>query len=430
MLPRIVVTGIGPICSIAHDGDELWKAIVSKKTSVAINECFVDDRKWGEFYSHKLNNFHPSNFIKNKLVMEWISEWKNKKQDIDLELIASSIALAINDSQLELTEDTRSAGLVLVHENQGFENFVNSVVDATHDFYTSKKGEKFFKLDVVRYLTEKCDRIGYDSQSFMYLFFVAKLFNIHGYSLFLNNACSSGLFGIDIASQQIKLGKLNTVIVAGADYPRYMYKYLWFDKLNMYAKDGLMKPFSSKSNGLVFGEGASAIVLENYDVAKSRGAKIYAEYMGGGFSLESSKVSLPNLGSNLYADTIREAINNSNMRPEDIDLVIPHGVSNRVTDLHEADALHRVFGHVLPMVTALKPYIGHNLGNSSLIELCILFLSMKNQYIPATLNTDELDSKAKINLITIGRKASIKRALKLSCGFAGYNAAAVFMNHN
>ncbi|MGH7198677.1 MAG: beta-ketoacyl synthase N-terminal-like domain-containing protein [Candidatus Omnitrophota bacterium] len=428
MSTRVVITGLGPICSIGENKDELWDSIVAGRTNVVRNRCSVDESLWEEFFVHKLDNFKSEKFIKNDGILKWIAEWKEGRRDIDFELLASVVGQAVEDSRLDLGGDRMDVGLFLVHENPGLENLIDSVADATYEA-VSRNGhppKAANQLEAKKMVYDKCARIGYDTQSFMHLFFVAKLFNIHGYSLFMNNACASGLFGLEAASQHIKSGRLNAAIVAGVDYPDYVYKYLWFKNLGMYAPDGIIRPFAKDRSGIVFGEGGAGIVLENYESAKRRGAQIYAEYAGGGFSLEASKVTLPNVASGLYAQTIAEALKDAGVRPEEVDLINPHGIGTGITDLHEANSISKVLGRSKTPVTAFKPYVGHNLGSSALLELCILLLSMKEGFIPPTLNCGEMDGQINLNLVRSGVEKTISTAMKLSCAFAGYNAAAVF----
>jgi 3-oxoacyl-[acyl-carrier-protein] synthase II len=210
-----------------------------------------------------------------------------------------------------------------------------------------------------------------------------------------------------------------------------MFKPRWFKEQNLYALDGKIKPFSKAANGLVLGDGAAAIILEEFNHAKKRKAHIYAEYLGGGFSLEGWKVILPEMNNTSYQNTIKTALINSCLEPKDIDLINPHGVGIKITDKYEAEAITKIFGknQKKPAVSAFKPYIGHNLGGSALIELIILLLGMENNLIPATLNSDLMEEKYSLNLIRKNTNYKTIIALKLSCGFAGYNGAVIFKKY-
>jgi 3-oxoacyl-[acyl-carrier-protein] synthase II len=254
-----------------------------------------------------------------------------------------------------------------------------------------------------------------------------KVFNLHGYSLFLNNACSSGIHAFENASQIIRSGRCPAVVIAGSDFPR-IYKYLWFKELNIYEQSGKMKPFDKNARGLVFGDGGAGFILEDLEHARNRGAKIYAEYCGGGFTQEAWKNIFPNVVSNHYSDAINEALTFSGCTPELIDVLCTHGAGHPIIDRYEAESIGRVFGDVTsqPAITALKPYIGHNLGGNNLLEIAILLICMQNNTLLPLINTETIHPKIKLNLNRRTIEREITTFMKTCCAFAGYNAAAIF----
>jgi len=293
----------------------------------------------------------------------------------------------------------------------------------------NKRREEITKKDFFDKFYRSFLKSGYDVQTFADLFHVARVFNIHNYSLFLNNACASGLYALEAASQIIKQGQAKAVVVAASDCPD-IYKYLWFRDLKIYSPDGKIRPFSKDSNGLVFGEGGVGIVVEDLISAERRKAPIYAEYLGGGFNLEGWKITVPQIGSNSYQNAILSAFKHSDITKEKIDLICPHGVGSQPSDYYEAKAITDCFGlnPKKPLITAFKPYIGHNLGGSALLETAALLLSLKNNIIPPTLNCENLDPKFNISLVKEKMEVKLNTAMKICCAFAGYNAAAIFRN--
>ena len=192
-------------------------------------------------------------------------------------------------------------------------------------------------------LYRDCLKSGYDIQTFMTLFHVAKAFNIHNYSLFINNACASGLYALEAAAQMIKCNQSSAVIVAASDYTE-IYKYLWFRDIGLYSGDGKIRPFCKDSNGLVFGDGGVGIVMEDLEHAQQRNADIYAEYLGGGFCLEGWKVTTPQIGSDSYQKAILKALKQSNVSKDEIELLVPHGVGSQAIDYYESKAITDIFG--------------------------------------------------------------------------------------
>jgi 3-oxoacyl-(acyl-carrier-protein) synthase len=425
---RVVITGIGPICSLGFGCDKVWKSILDRNLNLVRETCKVNGKKWAEFYLHKMRDFDINNFSLPCDNFKFIKEIRTvKKEDLDLYYFLACISLAIENSQLKYQFDYNDIGLVIAHENPGMELFLDELIDLTYSLFKKYSKKDITKLKLAKELYKNgCEKHGYNLQTFSYLFSVAKIFDIHGYSLFLNNACASGLYAIETASRQIKAGVSPVVIVAAVDNPTKVYKYLWFNNKGLYAKDGIIKPFSKKSNGIVFGDGGAALVLEDLYHAQKRNAHIYAEYLGGGFSLEGWKITVPNIREDFYTKAFRKALEICKIAPEDIDFINPHGVGLKITDAYEAITINSIFKDKQPLVSAFKPLIGHNLGGSALIEIAIALLSLKNNYVPATLNCDDLDEKLNLNIIRKDTVCNSHIMAKMSCGFAGFNGVGIF----
>lgn len=422
---RVVITGVGPLCALGDNKKQIWDSIIEKRTNVVKHSIGVDGESWEEFYIHKLVKYDLSSVLPDLGALQWIREWKEGQTDIDFELMAMVTGLALRDSSLDVHNIGEKIGLMLVHENPGLEPLIEHLTDKTIEAVRARltANKPLNVLGIKKEVTELSQRIGYDTQTFMHLYFVAKLFGIKGYSLFSNNACSSGLFAFESAAQHIRSGRLKAAVVAGSDWQSYVYKYLWFKKLNIYSEDGLVRPFSKNSNGMVFGEGGGALVLEEYEHAKARGANIYCEYVGGGFGMEGMKISFPSVGSPAYAQCVKAAIAEAKTDPSRIDWVVPHGIGEKVTDAHEAKQIKDVFGVTnTPVCTAFKTYVGHNLGSCGLLELSLACIAMSQNTIPATLNTDATSS---LSLSSTHLNKPITQLLKTSCGFAGFNAAVI-----
>lgn len=426
---KVVITGIGPLASTGSGKDAFWKGIVEKNVGLKLEEIKIDGETWNRFYLHKLDDFNIEKYNIEADVIEDIRIWKNGKEDKDLFYLLAAVKLALDDSGLSYDLDDNDIGLFVTVEHPGFEDFCEGIVRETASYIKDNASNSDFSSSkLFRHIFEQFGPRGYDLQTFMYLYFISKAFGFHGYSLFTNNACSSGLYALESAARQIRSGDSKTVVLAGGDVSGTMFKQLWFKDRGFYAEDGKMKPFSNNADGIVLGDGASAMILEELDHALKRNAHIYAEYLGGGFSLEGWKVAIPRIGSSFYQNAIRSALKKAALDPGDIDLVIPHGVALKVTDGYEAKAITDIFGkrNEQPLVTAFKPYVGHNLGGCAVLESIILLLSLENNLIPPTLNCEEDELKYSLNLVRDHKQSTLNTAMKLSCGFAGYNGAAIF----
>lgn len=424
---RIVITGIGPIGSPGIGKDAFWQGILNKKTNVQVEKYSLDDEFWAEFYLHKVDGFDITKFGIDKAILNDIKEWKEGEEIPDLNYLIAAIKLALDDSGLDYRLEDNNISLVLAHENIGLMQFGFKVSELAYEMLINKQSKDISKKAFFDNFYKKFLKSGYDVQTFADLFHIAKVFNVHNYSLFINNACASGLYAFEAASQIIRNNQAKVAVVAASDCPE-IYKYLWFKQLGIYSSDGIVRPFSKDSNGLVFGEGSVGIVVEDLENAKKRKAPIYAEYLGGGFNLEGWKITVPQIGSDSYQKAIQKAFSQSNIEKEEIDLLCPHGVGYPVIDAYEAKAITDIFGlnPQKPLITTFKPYVGHNLGGSALLEAAILLLSLKNKVVPPTLNCENINPKLNISLVKERTEHDFRTAMKICCAFAGFNAAAIF----
>ena len=419
---RVVITGVGPLSSVGIGKEESWRNILAGNTGLAHEKIHINGELWDSFFIHKIANFDINKFDLDKDLMNEMKIWKDEKEIIDIYYFLATISLALNDSRL-VYSDKDKIGLVLAHENPGMNQFFLEMFNESYKLLTNKNVRK---IDFLNKTYSFGARSVYDLQTFMFLYHIAKIFRIHGFSLFINNACASGLYALEVAADIIKSGKCNIVVVSAVDHPD-IYKYLWFKEINMYAKDGKIKPFCKDSGGLVFGEGGSALILEDSEHAMKRDANIYAEYMGGDFCLEGWKVVFPAVKDNFYPELIQNAIRKCDLAISDIDLINPHGVGNKVFDKYEAKGITEVFGlnPNKPLITAFKPYFGHVLGGSSLLETAILSIAFEKNLIPPTLNCDNIEPVINIDLLKEAKNCRINSAIKICSAFAGFDAAIV-----
>jgi len=359
-----------------------------------------------------------------------IRQKQEGESDVDLKLLLSAIQLALTDSGLCYDEKTNDVGLVLTHESPGADKVMEKMFYlATDLIYNPSKLARFAGLAAIcENLVNQVGQNVYEMQSFIYLYFAAKAFNLHGYSLYVNNACASGLFAIEAAAQRIRTGNSSVMVVVGGDHPTFFTKHLWFKKMGLYAKDGEMRPFDRKRRGIVLGDGATAMIVEEREHAIKRGAQIYAEYLGGGFRLEGGHAVLPDISSPSYLEAVSDAFHTTSLAPKQVDLLVPHGVGTGLGDTCEADVITKAFGDFpeTPHITAFKGYVGHNLGGSAMLESALLLLAMSYGMVPPTRNCDSPDPKLRIKPVQEWRSANLQIGMKIATGFAGYHAAALF----
>lgn len=419
---RVVITGIGPIASPGIGKESLWRGVYKQKTGLQLVTSNFKEINLTEFYLHKIRDFDISSFGLSISNLKHINAWKQGRENYDLNLLLAATKLALDDSRINYHRQDKALGLIVAHENPCLEQLLSELFNGAYNLcerQPAQKKEFFYNL------FSETVRTAYETQPFMFLFHIAQMFNIHNFSMYTNHACASGLYALEMASDMIEIGKALQVVVVAGDCPG-IFKFLWFKMINMYEPDGKIKPFSRNAKGFVLGEGATGIVLEDYESAKKRKAKIYAEYLGGAFQLEGWKVTAPNIAENYLQNVIKNALKKTSLKKEDVDLICAHGVGMRASDYYEAKSIVGVFGAATQVpITALKPYIGHNLGGCTLIELAILLLSMERKYILPIMNTNNSDIDFKLNFVTKGQERQLKIVLKICCAFAGYNAAVI-----
>lgn len=426
---RIVVTGVGPLTAGGSGKDEVWKAILDKKTGLARKEYKIDGDVIGKFYVHEIKDFKIDEYGVNPQILNEIKSWKEGDEIADLYYFLATIQMALRDSGLVIDDGNNDVvGLMLAHENMGLDHFYMKIIDELSFTGENAAGRPGTRRAFLDEFYKKFRRTGYELQTFMSLHHVAKVFGIHGFSLILNNACASGLYAMESAADAIRSGKCRQMIVASVDRSS-VFKQIWFSEINMCAKDGRIKPFASDRDGFTIGDGGAALVFETLESAVERKAYIYAEYMCGSFVLEGWKVTYPDVTNDFYKKMIVKAIELAGLKPQDIDLLVPHGVGTSITDKYEARAITQVFGKKAkkPVITALKPYVGHTLGSTAILETAIMLMGLKNNKIPPTLNCEHSDDTLGIEVLKDMASADdVEIAMKTACGFAGFDGACVF----
>ena len=417
------ITGLGVVTGYGRGVDALWNGLASGKSAVREHAASLGRRKWishamaalpaGAVQGTSLPN--PQFVVENRIA-----------DDPDLVAIADCIQQATADADLRYDTSKNDLGLVVTHESPGLAPHVQS-------FFRWRELARAWLRSSARFnppeflYTQQSDSV-YRLHSFLYLHYLSAIFGLHGFSLYNNNACASGTFALAVAADRIRNGDADTVIVAGGDIPEDGTKYRWFRDRGLYSSTGSCRPFSTKRDGLVLGSGAAAVVVEDLDRALTSGRKVYAEWLGGGFTSDGWKVTVPDVSGRRYSRAIARALDAADVLPEDITMISPHGVGAGLLDRYEAESLAEVFGNGgrdWPALLPLKGAIGHTLGGCALVEIVGALLALGRREIPAAARVDELDPA-----LPIGRPAQTLDArswtlLKCVNGFGGQNGAVV-----
>ena len=246
------------------------------------------------------------------------------------------------------------------------------------------------------------------------------------------SACSTGLHSIGEAAWMIKRGDADVMIAGGSDAPICPLSMAGFDSMHAMSRRNdepqkASRPFDKDRDGFVFGEGAGVLVLEEYEHALARGAKIYAELVGYGLTADAHHITTPNTEGPSYC--MQMAINQAGIKPQDIDYLNAHGTSTVLGDVNETKAIKEVFGeHAQHLViSSSKSMIGHLFGGAGGVESVLTVLALHHQVVPPTINLDNPDSECDLDYCAnTAREKTIRYAMKNSFGFGGTNGSLIF----
>jgi len=411
----VVVTGVGPVTSIGIGAGGLWAALSAGRANVHRRTLSVDAAVSEEL---PLALMAETSAVAGLAAhMDFLAgQGCASYRDLGYSLLAIELALA--DARIEYDQHKNNIGVIQAFEAPGLERTVSELFER----FTTP-----MPADVPPRLYELLAPFFYNSQAFLYVHLVGKALGLRGFSTSVHNACASGAFAIEIAAQRIRSGHAEVMIVCGGEAFDTAVRLEWFRRLGLYADDERMRPFDAESTGFYVGEGAAALVLESGSHAARRGAKPYAAYLGGAFAHQGWKQAIPDIRSARLRDVITQAMSAAGTSAGELDLIVPHGASTVLSDGYEGACLAQALdgGGKNAVATVFKPYVGHMLAASGIIETVCTLLAMKHNVVPATLNSRPAHVQLPVPLVTTATDRPVTTVLKLSTGFTGHDAALI-----
>jgi 3-oxoacyl-[acyl-carrier-protein] synthase II len=412
----VVVTGLGPVTSIGVGCDELWASLAAGRLALTRRTLPVDVGRTVELPVASMPPVSQVDGL-DKHMAFLSQQGLEGYRDVGYALLAIDLALA--DAGLAVDRGTNHLAMVQAFEAPGIEHTVGKLFNL---FSTPPPGDGPPRLyDVLA-------PDFYNMQPFMYVHLIGKAHGLHGFCTSVHNACASGAAAIETALQIIRSGQADVVIVVGGECFDTAVRLEWFRRLDMYACNEEMRPFDAESAGFYVGEGAAALVLESAAHAAARDALPYASYSGGTLVHQGWKQAIPDVRSERLAHAITEALHKTGTRAEDLDLVVPHGASTNLSDGYERTCIASSLadGAKEALATVFKPYVGHMLAASTLIDSICSLLAIRHQAVPATPRTRAQDARLPMPLATELIERPVRTVLKLSTGFTGHDAATLF----
>ena len=266
---------------------------------------------------------------------------------------------------------------------------------------------------------------------------VAIRFGLHGMCTCVVTACASGTNAVGDALRQIRDGYQDVIVCGGAESCITDFGIGGFTSMHALSKaedvNRASIPFDKERSGFVMGEGAGVIVLEELEHAKKRGAKIYAEIIGYGATSDAYHITSPEPTGDGAARAIKRAIEDANIKPEDIDYINAHGTSTHLNDVCETMAIKKALGEDVSkkvMVSSTKGNTGHLLGAAGAIEAIFSIKAIENKIVPPTINYKEKDEECDLDIVPNEiRKKDLKIVMSNSLGFGGHNGSVIFKEY-
>jgi 3-oxoacyl-[acyl-carrier-protein] synthase II len=414
-LKRVVVTGLGAVTPLGNNVKDYWDSLIQGLSGANLITRFNTENFKTKF-ACEVKNFNPEDYFDRKEVRKY-----------DLFTVYALVAAdeAVKDSGLDLeTVDKDRVGVIFGSGIGGFNTFLSEV----GDYFKGNSIPRFNPFFIPKIISD----IAAGQISIRYGF--------RGPNYATVSACATGTNAIIDAYNLIRLGKANVFVSGGSEAGICEPGIGGFNSLHALSTNNeeyksASRPFDKTRDGFVMGEGGGALILEELEHAKSRGAHIYAELIGAGLSADAYHMTAPHpegLGAMLV---MRNALEDAYMKPEEIDYINVHGTATPLGDTSEAKAIIDVFGEYAYKlnISATKSMTGHLLGAAGAIEAIAAILSTKYDIVPPTINfkipDENIDQRLNFTF-NKAQKRVVNAALSNTFGFGGHNTSIIFRKYS
>ncbi|WP_298762770.1 beta-ketoacyl-ACP synthase II [uncultured Polaribacter sp.] len=410
-LKRVVVTGLGALTPIGNNIEEYWNGLVNG-VSGAAPVTYYDAAKFKTRFACELKNFTVTDFINRK-------DARKMDRFTQYAMVASDEAIA--DAKLNLDEINKlRVGVIWGAGIGGLETFQNEVLN----FADGDGTPRFNPFFIPKMIADIAPGNISIKNGFM------------GPNYTTVSACASSANAMIDALNYIRLGTCDVIVTGGSEACVTIAGMGGFSAMHALSSRNddpktASRPFDAERDGFVLGEGAGAIVLESYEHAKARGAKIYAEVIGGGMSSDAYHITAPHPEGIGVIAVMKNCLENAGIKPEEVDHINTHGTSTPLGDVAELKAISEVFGdHAKNInINSTKSMTGHLLGAAGAIESIASILAMEHGIVPPTINHANIDENINQELnLTLNKpqKREINVAMSNTFGFGGHNACVAF----
>lgn len=418
MARRVALTGVGIVSPIGIGKRDFWENLKSGRSGAGPIQAF-DASGYRSTMAAEVKVFDVRRYLDAAAVARWTDQADRANQFM---LVATQQALADADVQLDAEDRTR-AGVSIGSAAGDLEARLPLLDDL---FAAAARGDEAEAQRCARHvLTTFLGQVALS---------VNGMFGLQGDSTVTAAACASSTDAVGYAFRQIQYGEADLMIAGGAEAPIQPYIFYSYAMLNVLSQHNdepecASRPFDCTRNGFVMGEGAGAILLEEWEHARRRGAHIYAEVAGYGASADAYHMTAPSPTSEQSARAMRLALHEAGVQPDEVDYVCAHGTSTQLNDVNETKTIKNVFGEAACRVpvSAIKSMLGHSQGAAGIMQAVTCALVMEHGFVPPTINYREPDPECDLDYVpNVGRAIPIRTILQNTISFFGRNNAVVY----
>ncbi len=411
---RVVVTGIGTINPLGNNIEEYFSNL-EKGVSGAAPITHFDAEKFKTKFACEVKNYDPTQYFDRKEV---------RKYDLFTQYALIAATQAVEDAAFDLDNvDKEQIGVIWSSGIGGLKSFFDECLG-----YAAGDGTpRFSPFFIPRMIADIAAG------------FISMKYGFMGPNYCTVSACASSNHGISAALDAIRYGKADVMVCGGSEAAVNEPAVGGFNSMQALSTrnddpEHASRPFDVNRDGFVIGEGAGALILEELEHAKARGAKIYCEIVGCGASADAHHFTAPHPEGEGAMKAMRDALKDAHLAPEDIDYVNVHGTSTPLGDMAELKAVKGVLGdHAYKInISSTKSMTGHLLGAAGAVEALACIFAITHGVIPPTINCENLDPEVDPNLnltLDVAQKRDVKCALSNTFGFGGHNSTLIFRKY-
>ena len=405
---RVVVTGMGMVSPVGHTVAETWDNILAGKSGAAPIETF-DVSAYNTRFSASVRNFDISDYLAPK---------ESRKMDVFVQYGMAAGIQAMRDSGLEVTEENAPRIGCSIGSGIGGIGQIEKNAEILKQGGPRKISPFFVPGSIINMISGN----------------LSVMYNLQGPSLAIVTACTSGTHNIGLGARLIALGDADAMLVGGAEMATTPVGLGGFSAARALSTrnedpEAASRPWDRDRDGFVMGDGSGMLMIEEYETAKARGARIYAELKGFGMSGDAYHMTLPPEDGRGAAASMNNAIRDAEVPLDKINYINAHGTSTNAGDVAESRAVESVLGSAASQVavSTTKSMIGHLLGAAGAVEAIFSILALRDQVAPPTINLDNVEEGCNLNYVpNQAQERAIHSVVTNSFGFGGTNGSLLF----